>query len=562
MPVQYEGVRARAPRRARGVRRLRRLAHGRDRDVRARRPPSSCSALLSNDVAKRRGRRRAVQRPVPRGRRRPRRPLHLPARADRYLTVTNAANHEQGPRLVPRHADGFDAEVTDVADRYAMLAVQGPRAREIVQALADAPLPARFTVARAPARWARRRSSAAPATPARTASSCCSTPPTRAALWDELRAPRRRARRAGRARHAAPRGVLPPLRQRPHRGARPDRGRPRLGLQGGHRASSAPTPCAPRARPGPPRSSCPFALTGPGIAAPGQPGRRRRRGDQRARCRRASSVGIGMAYVPRRRAPRPAPSSRSTCAARSARAVVASKPLYRKERARMADASYPDDLLYHAEHDWARIDGDAATFGDHLVRPGRARRGRVLRPARGRHARSRKDEPYAEVESVKAVSDVIAPLSGEIVEVNTALGDTPEAINEDPYGDGWMVKVRLSDPAETGRPAGRAAYAGPEPSQLSRYTATTDADLRGDARGDRRRLARGAVRPPDPRGRAARPRARPAAGAARAGGLRAPARAGRPQHLGRGRDHVPRRRDVRPLRPGGRSTCSWRARSS
>ena len=69
-----------------------------------------------------------------------------------------------------------------------------------------------------------------------------------------------------------------------------------------------------------------------------------------------------------------------------------------------------------------------------------------------------KDEPYAEVESVKAVSDVIAPLSGEIVEVNTALGDTPEAINEDPYGEGWMVKVRLSDAAEQESLLARDAY--------------------------------------------------------------------------------------------------------
>ena len=84
----------------------------------------------------------------------------------------------------------------------------------------------------------------------------------------------------------------------------------------------------------------------------------------------------------------------------------------------MADASYPDDLLYHPEHDWARIDGDIGHVRHHLVRPGRARRGRLLRPARGRQRRVTKDEPYAEVESVKAVSDVIAPLSGEIVEVN------------------------------------------------------------------------------------------------------------------------------------------------
>ncbi len=113
----------------------------------------------------------------------------------------------------------------------------------------------------------------------------------------------------------------------------------------------------------------------------------------------------------------------------------------------MAEASYPDDLKYHAEHDWARIDGDTATLGHHLVRPGPARRGRLLRPAGGGHD-DRKDSPYAEVESVKAVSDVIAPLSGEIVEVNEALKDAPEQINEDSYGEGWLVKIKLSDPSE------------------------------------------------------------------------------------------------------------------
>ena len=113
----------------------------------------------------------------------------------------------------------------------------------------------------------------------------------------------------------------------------------------------------------------------------------------------------------------------------------------------MADASYPDDLLYHPEHDWVRIDGDTATFG--ITWFAQDALGEVVffdLPEVG--STVTKDEPYAEVESVKAVSDVIAPMSGEIVEVNTALGDDPEAINNDPYGGGWMVKVRLSDPSE------------------------------------------------------------------------------------------------------------------
>jgi glycine cleavage system H protein len=113
----------------------------------------------------------------------------------------------------------------------------------------------------------------------------------------------------------------------------------------------------------------------------------------------------------------------------------------------MADASYPDELLYHAEHDWVKIDGDVATFG--ITWFAQDALGEVVffdPPQVG--ATVTKDEPYAEVESVKAVSDVIAPMSGEIVEVNEALGSSPEAINDDPYGNGWLVKVRMADPAE------------------------------------------------------------------------------------------------------------------
>ena len=113
----------------------------------------------------------------------------------------------------------------------------------------------------------------------------------------------------------------------------------------------------------------------------------------------------------------------------------------------MADASYPDDLLYHPEHDWARIDGETATFG--ITWFAQDALGEVVfvdPPEVG--TRVTMGEPYAEVESVKAVSDVIAPLSGEIVEVNTGLADKPEAINEDPYGEGWLVRVKLSDDGE------------------------------------------------------------------------------------------------------------------
>jgi glycine cleavage system H protein len=125
----------------------------------------------------------------------------------------------------------------------------------------------------------------------------------------------------------------------------------------------------------------------------------------------------------------------------------------------MAEASYPQDLLYHAEHDWARIDGDIATFG--ITWFAQQALGEVVYfepPEVGTTVTA--DEEYAEVESVKAVSDVIAPLSGEIVEVNLALGDATEPINDDPYGDGWMVKVKLSDPSEAESLLDRDTYVG------------------------------------------------------------------------------------------------------
>jgi glycine cleavage system H protein len=113
----------------------------------------------------------------------------------------------------------------------------------------------------------------------------------------------------------------------------------------------------------------------------------------------------------------------------------------------MADASYPDDLLYHAEHDWVRLEGGTAVFG--ITWFAQDALGEVVffdPPEVG--STVTKDQSYAEVESVKAVSDVIAPLSGEILEVNQKVVDAPETVNEDPYGDGWLVRIRLADPAE------------------------------------------------------------------------------------------------------------------
>src|SRR5271166_1855913 len=120
----------------------------------------------------------------------------------------------------------------------------------------------------------------------------------------------------------------------------------------------------------------------------------------------------------------------------------------------MAQASYPAELLYHPEHDWARIDAldsnpahPLATLG--ITWYAQDALGEVVffeAPAVG--TTLTKDEPYTEVESVKAVSDVVAPLSGEVVEVNQVAAENPGMINEDPYGEGWLVKVRLSDPSE------------------------------------------------------------------------------------------------------------------
>jgi glycine cleavage system H protein len=120
----------------------------------------------------------------------------------------------------------------------------------------------------------------------------------------------------------------------------------------------------------------------------------------------------------------------------------------------MTQASYPPDLLYHAEHDWARIDPvgsdpahPIATLG--ITWYAQDALGEVVffePPVVGTVLA--KDAPYAEVESVKAVSDVVAPLSGEIIEVNQGLAENPATINEDPYGEGWLVKVRLADPSE------------------------------------------------------------------------------------------------------------------
>jgi len=112
-----------------------------------------------------------------------------------------------------------------------------------------------------------------------------------------------------------------------------------------------------------------------------------------------------------------------------------------------APETYPEDLKYHSEHDWARIEGDEAVMG--ITWFAQDALGELVHfeaPAVG--SSTTKDQPYGEVESVKAVSDVIAPLSGEILDVNQKVVDEPETVNDDPYGDGWLLRIRLADPGE------------------------------------------------------------------------------------------------------------------
>jgi glycine cleavage system H protein len=122
-----------------------------------------------------------------------------------------------------------------------------------------------------------------------------------------------------------------------------------------------------------------------------------------------------------------------------------------------APESYPDDLLYHAEHDWARIDGDEAVLG--ITWFAADALGELVHfepPDEG--STVAKDQSYGEVESVKAVSDLISPLSGEVLAVNTKVVDAPETVNEDPYGDGWLIRIRLGNPSERDQLLDAAGY--------------------------------------------------------------------------------------------------------
>ena len=122
-----------------------------------------------------------------------------------------------------------------------------------------------------------------------------------------------------------------------------------------------------------------------------------------------------------------------------------------------APETYPDDLKYHPEHDWARIDGDEAVLGVTWFAVDALGELVHFEPPEAGAAVS-KDSSYGEVESVKAVSDLIAPLSGEVIEVNQQVVDAPETVNEDPYGAGWLIRIRLSDPSEVDGLLDLAAY--------------------------------------------------------------------------------------------------------
>ena len=361
-----------------------------------------------------------------------------------FLTVTNAANHDKDLAWLQEQAGGFDVDVIDAAAKFAMLAVQGPNARRLVHGLTDGNLPSRFHVCQR--------------TVAGVPMLVCGTgytgedgvellldPEHAPVVWDALL-------EAG----AAPVGL----------GARDtlrmevcfhlygndlseERGPIEAGLgwcckeaDGLHRLRSD----RPSASGGDGREARPVRDRGAGHRAPGQPGDRWRRGDQRhvltvSGARHRDGVRFEgprearNALRDRRAWPDPARGRRAQAS------------IHKGSLDSMADASYPDDLKYHPEHDWARIDGDSATFG--ITWYAQDALGEVVfydAPEVG--ATISKDQAYTEVESVKAVSDVIAPLSGEVIAINDVLADKPETINEDPYGDGWLVRVKLSDPSE------------------------------------------------------------------------------------------------------------------
>ena len=483
---------------------------------------------------------------------------------ERFLTVTNASNHARDLAWFQQHAGGLRRRRShDRLADFAMLAVQGPQARgDRRPGSPTASCPARFRTAELHGRRRARRARLRHRLHGRgRRRAAASRPSTRRAVWDAL---------VGRGRRPAGLGARDTLRLEVcfhlyGNDLSEERGPIEAGLgwcckeDTGFIGADA---VRARARGGPGREARPLrahrARASRARATRSWAAARSRA----ARCRRASASAIGMAYVPGRRAPSPARRSRSTCAARPRAAEVRAKPLYTQGDLSRGRGQLPDDLKYHPEHDWARIDGDIATFG--ITWYAQDQLGEVVffdPPEVG--ATVTKDEPYAEVESVKAVSDVIAPLSGEIVEVNDGARRTrPRRSTTTPTARAGWSRSGSRDPAEVDALMDAAAYRGRRSTEpMSRYTSATDADRRA-------MLAAIGVGSIDelfadvPEGvRLGRPLDLPP-GKPEQEVYALPARARRAQRLHRGRGLVPRRRDVRPLRPGARSTRSSRARSS
>ena len=372
---------------------------------------------------------------------------------DRFLTVTNAANHDKDLAWFRAHAGGFDAEVADAHERYAMLAVQGPRAR------GDRPGDGR----RAAAGALRHR----PAHAAGRSALVCGTgytgedgvellcdPADAPALWDDADAARAPPPRAWpRATRCASRSASTSTATTSWRSAARSR-RAWAGAARRTRASSAPTPCAPSRDAGPSEKLAPFTLDGAGHPAPGQPGGRRRRGDER---HAVAMPGHGDRHGLRARRARPAGHRARDRRARQGAPRRGGHQAALPQGERWLTRATPRTSSTTPSTTGPASTATTATFG--ITWFAQDALGEVVffdPPEVGTTVT--KDEPYAEVESVKAVSDVIAPMSGEIVEVNAALGDKPEPINDDPYGDGWLVRVKLSDPGEQSDLLDAAAY--------------------------------------------------------------------------------------------------------
>ena len=379
---------------------------------------------------------------------------------ERYLTVSNASNHERDLAWFSSHAGDFDVELHDRLDDYAMLAVQGPLAREIVQAISDAPLPARMTTAT-------RRLAGAEVLVCGTGYTgedgveLLLAPEDAPALWEELC--RRGAVPAGLAARDTLR--LEACFHLYGNDLSLERNPIEAGLGWCCREDTSFVGAEPIRAARAALSSVDSSTSERVLSPAGRHRRsllRLRSTVRESRVRATRSWTAAWSRAARSRpvwAPASAwpmfPPSRQPRHCASDRRPWQDSPGDRQAEAALSKgqlkmSSYPDDLLYHPEHDWARIDAedpDVAMLG--ITWFAQDALGEVVffdPPSPGTIVH--KDEPYAEVESVKAVSDVVAPLSGEIVEVNEKLADSPNAINDDPYGEGWLVKVRMSDPTE------------------------------------------------------------------------------------------------------------------